>query len=325
MPRMKNSGPALFNGFINLYKPAGITSMEALRRVKRITGQRNKVGHGGTIDPLAQGVLPVCLGQATRLMDYVVDGPKRYRLEIKFGVTTTTFDSEGDVVKSVEVTESTLPREAVEQAAQSFLGLIDQMPPMYSAVKVQGQRLYKLARAGIEVERQPRPVEIYSINVAAYSPPILTLEVESGRGVYMRSLAHDLGEALGCGGHVAGLVRVTCGKFDAAESVTIEGLEQAASQADGWEALLHPLDWVLRDLRSITVGSQAEQYLRHGQSISLGGAFVDAGYMEPFRAYSNRGHFLAIVRFDRSSNTWRPVKVFQTDSSSPFAPVSSLA
>ena len=204
-----------------------------------------------------------------------------------------------------------------------FVGLIDQIPPMYSAVKVKGQRLYKLARAGIEVERQPRPVEVYSIRVVEYSPPILSLDVESGRGAYMRSLANDLGEALGCGGHVADLVRVACGGFDTADSVTLEGLEQAAAEGDGWELLLRPVDWVLRDLKSISVGSQAEQYLGHGQSISLGGSFVDAGYLEPFRAYSNKGHFLALVRFDRPTNTWRPIKVFQIDSPSPFAPVSS--
>ena len=295
--------------------------MEALRRVKRITGQRSKVGHGGTMDPLARGVLPVCMGQATRLMDYVVGGPKRYRMEVKLGVTTTTFDGEGEVVKTKEVTG--LTREKVEEAVQCFIGLIDQKPPMYSAIKFQGQRLYKLARAGIEVERKPRPVEIYDIRMVDCSPPMLLLDVESGRGAYMRSLANDLGEALGCGGHVADLVRVACGGFDQEESVTLEELEKAAAEPDGWERLLHPLDWVLRDLKSISVGSQGEQYLRNGQSISLGGPFVYAGYVETFRAYSNEGHFLALVRFDRPGNAWRPLKVFRTDSPSPFAPVSS--
>jgi tRNA pseudouridine55 synthase len=294
--------------------------MEALRRVKRITGQRSKVGHGGTMDPLARGVLPVCLGQATRLMDYVVGGRKKYRMEVKLGETTSTFDGEGDVVKTKEVTGVT--RETVEQALQSFVGLIDQKPPMYSAIKVQGQRLYKLARAGIEVERKPRPVEIYDIRVVECSPPILLLDVESGRGAYMRSLANDLGEALDCGGHVSDLIRNACGGFDQEESVTLEELETAASEPDGWERFLHPIDWVLRDLKSISVGSQAEEYLRHGKPISLGGPFVDAGYAEPFRAYSNEGHFLALVRFDRPGNAWRPVKVFRSDSPSPFAPVS---
>ena len=321
MPKSKNNDPPPFNGFINLYKPAGITSMDSLRQVKRITGQRHKVGHGGTMDPLARGVLPVCLGQATRLMDYVVSGHKRYRMRVQLGVSTTTFDAEGEVIKTRDVVG--LTQEMVESALQSFLGTIQQIPPMYSAVKVQGQRLYKLARAGIEVERKPRPVEVYNIRVVDCSPPELVLEVESGRGFYMRSLANDLGEVLGFGGHVADLVRLACGPFDAQESVTLDALEQAASGPDGWEQFLHPVDWVLRDLKCITVGRQAEQYLRNGQSITLGGPLVEATYLEQFRAYSDEGRFLALVRFDRPANAWRPVKVFQTSAPSPYAPANS--
>ncbi len=293
--------------------------MDALRRVKRITGQRHKVGHGGTMDPLARGILPVCFGQATRLMDHVVAGRKRYVVEIKLGVATATYDAEGQVTATRGV--DGLTQEMVEAALQSFIGLIQQAPPMYSAIKVQGQRLYKLARAGIEVERETRPVEIYNIQVVSFSPPSLVLEVESGRGAYIRSLAHDLGAALGCGGHVADLVRLSSGVFHAEESVTLEELEDAAAQPAGWERYLHPIDWVLHDLKSITVGRQAEQYLRHGQSVSLGGTGLEAGYLEPFRAYSPKGQFLALVRFDRAGNAWRPVKVFQVDTPSPYAPV----
>ena len=296
--------------------------MDALRRVKRITGQR-KVGHCGTMDPLAHGVLPVCFGQATRLMEYVVGSPKRYMMKVKLGVTTTTFDAEGEVVETREV--SGLTRESVESAVQSFTGRIDQIPPMYSAIKVQGQRLYKLARAGIEVERKARPVEIYQIRIVDFSAPDLSLDVECGRGAYMRTLAADLGQLLGCGAHVADLVRLSCGGFHSGESATLESLEEAATEAEGWKQSLHPIDWVLKDLKSISVGRQAESYLRHGQSISLGGPMIDAGYLEPFRAYSSEGHFLALVRFDRPGNAWRPVKVFHTDSVSPLAPISSGA
>ena len=322
MTRSKNNGPPPVSGFINLFKPPGITSMDALRRIKRITGQR-KVGHGGTMDPLAQGVLPVCLGQATRLMDYVVGSPKRYMMEIVLGVTTTTFDAEGDILETRAV--SGLTRESVESAVQSFVGQIDQIPPMYSAIKVQGQRLYKLARAGIEVERSARPVEIYKMQIVDFSSPRLSLDVESGRGAYMRSLAADLGELLGCGAHVADLVRLSCGGFHADESVTLDGLEEAAAESDGWKQFVKPIDWVLKDLKSISVDRHAEEYLRHGQSINLGGQFIKAGYLEPFRAYSSEGRFLALVRFDRPTNAWRPVKVFQDDTVSPLAPVSSEA
>ncbi len=321
MSRSKGNAQPSANGFINLYKPPGITSMDALRQMKRISGQRHKVGHCGTMDPLARGILPVCFGQATRLMDFVVGGVKRYLMEIKLGVTTTTYDGEGEVVKTGDT--SGVTRELVEKALRPFVGVIEQTPPMYSAIKVKGQRLYKLARAGIEVEREPRPVEVYSIEVVQSSGENLVLDVKSGRGAYMRSLAHDLGEALGCGGHVADLERLACGAFLAESAVTLEQLEGAAAEPSGWEKFLLPVDWVLRDLKSISVGRQAEQYLRHGQSVSLSDPQLEAGYLEQFRAYSSDGRFLALVRFDRAANAWRPVKVFQIDSPSPYAPVLS--
>jgi tRNA pseudouridine55 synthase len=317
----RTKAPPGINGFLNFYKPSGMTSMDALRRIKRITGQRKKVGHAGTMDPLARGVLPVCFGQATRLMDYIIEGAKQYQMEIKLGATTTTYDAEGEVVKTREV--NGLTREMVEDALPSFIGIIQQTPPMYSAVKVQGQRLYQLARAGIEVEREARTVEVYDIQITEFSPPLLALRVESGRGVYMRSLAHDLGEALGCGGYVTDLVRLYCGGFRAEESVTLEELEEADGAGPlRWQEYLYPIDWALRGLRSISVSAQAEHYLRHGQPISLGRMIPDAGYLEQFRAYSADGRFLAVVRFDRSSNTWQPVKVFQSDLPSPYAPAS---
>lgn len=292
--------------------------MDALRQVKRITGQRKKVGHGGTMDPLARGVLPVCFGQATRLMDHVVGGRKIYLMEIRFGVTTATYDGEGEVIKTGGT--GGLTRALIEDALEPFLGVIQQAPPMYSAIKVGGQRLYKLARAGIEVEVASRPVEIHDIRIVGCELPSLTLEVECGKGAYMRSLAHDLGEALGCGGHVAALERLSCGEFKAETSVTPEQLEPSDDTRDGWRKHLLPVDWVLQNLNSITVGQQAEQYLRHGQSVNLGQAPQNAGYLEEFRAYANDGRFLALVRFDRGDNSWRPVKVFEVDTPSQYAP-----
>jgi tRNA pseudouridine55 synthase len=313
---------ASVDGFLNFYKPSGMTSMEALRQVKRITGQRKKVGHGGTMDPLARGVLPVCFGQATRLMDYLVDGTKRYQMEIKLGAATTTYDAEGEVVQTGEI--GSLTREAIEQALQSFIGVIQQTPPMYSAIKLQGKRLYNLARAGIEVPRQPRTVQVYDIQIKDYSPPRLELEVKSGRGVYMRCLAHDLGQLLGCGGYVTDLVRLYCGGFAIEEAVTLEQLEQVAQQDPaGWREYLRPVDWVLRDLQSVSIGPQAEQHLRNGQSISLGRGVPQAAYLERFRAYSHDGRFLALVCLDRSANAWRPIKVFHLDAAPTHTPLSA--
>ncbi len=170
---------AVKSGFLNFYKPVGITSMDALRRIKAITGQRQKVGHAGTMDPLAHGVLPICFGQATRLMEHVVGGTKRYRVEIRLGETTATFDAEGEVVKSGDASAVTL--EAIESALPQFIGVVKQTPPMYSAIKVNGQRLYKLARAGIEVDREARTVEIYDIAIVDFDVPRLVVNVECGR------------------------------------------------------------------------------------------------------------------------------------------------
>ena len=322
MPRNRNNDQRpLINGFINLYKPAGITSMDALRRVKRITGQHQKVGHGGTMDPLARGVLPVCFGQATRLMEYVVGGTKRYMMDIALGVATSTYDAEGEIIKTGD--GSGVTRQDVESNLPTFIGNIQQTPPMYSAVKVNGQRLYKLARAGLEIEREARPVEIHSIRIVDMKPPKLTLDVDCGRGVYMRSLAHDLGEVLGCGAHVSDLVRLRCSGFLAEEGVTLEQLEQDSEAQDKWQQHLMPVDWVLRDLKSITMGQHAEDFIKHGQSISLGRPEVNSDYLEQYRAYNSEGHFLALVRYERSSNIWRPIKVFQIGSRSPFAPVAA--
>ena len=308
------------NGFINLYKPAGITSMEALRRVKRITGQRQKVGHGGTMDPLARGVLPICFGQATRLMDYVVGGSKRYVMDVKLGESTTTYDAEGEITSQRDA--SGVTEQQVLSALEGFIGVVDQVPPMYSAVKVDGQRLYKLARSGVEVERQPRSVEIHSVQLTRMNLPELTLDVECGKGVYMRTLAHDLGEILGCGAHVTDLERQSCGGLSSENSVTLDALEEAAQSPGGWLELLHPLDWVLRSFKTVTVGAAAERFLRNGQPVSLGNPNINAGYLEQFRAYNSSGQFLALVRFERASNSWRPLKVFNTNEASPLAPVS---
>ena len=313
------SAVVLAHGYINLYKPPGISSMDAVRQVKRLAGRRQKVGHAGTMDPLARGVLPVCFGQATRLMEFLINGVKQYRLEITLGATTSTYDAEGEVTRTGDPLG--LTQAMVEQALSQFVGVIQQTPPMYSAVKVQGQRLYKLARAGIEVERAARSVEIHQIRIDECSLPTLRVTVDCGRGVYMRSLAHDLGQVLGCGGYVTDLERVYCGGFHAAEAITPEQLEAlCATDPEQWRARLYPLDWALRDLQAVTFGPRAEQLLSHGQTVALGRLEPEASYLEQFRAYSEDGRCLALVRFDRSAHAWQPVKVFQLDTPSPLAP-----
>ncbi len=294
--------------------------MDMVRRVKRITGQKRRVGHGGTLDPLAEGVLPICIGQATRLMEYLVEGGKEYRMKVRLGITTSTYDGEGGVVKRGDA--SSVDVETTERALDSFRGVIDQIPPMYSAIKVEGKRLYDLARSGVEVERKPRKVEVSKIEIEEFDPPLLVMRVHSGRGAYMRSLAHDLGEALGCGGYLSELVRLRSGPFDADSTVSIDRLEEMAQDgSDSWKEHLSPPDFVLLHLKSVGVTKAAERYIRNGQPASLSPRIsVYASYMEMCRAYTEDGRFLAVMTFDKPTNLWHPDKVLNLDKPSPYAP-----
>ena len=306
------------NGFLNIHKSSGPTSMDVLRQVKRLTGQRKRVGHGGTLDPLAGGVLPICFGQATRLMEHLVESQKQYRMEVHLGVTTSTYDGEGEVTKRGDA--SGLDRDAIEEAIKPFLGSIYQTPPMYSAIKLEGKRLYKLARAGIEVERQPRKVEIPRIEILGFDPPSLVLDVDSGRGAYMRSLAHDLGEALGCGGYLSSLVRLRSGKFNVEDAIPIEKIQECEG-TEHWKQYLQSVDFVLLSMKEVSVSKAAERYIRSGQSISLPPHVgIYAGYMERYRAYTQDGRLLAIICYNKPRNQWQPYKVFNLDTPSPYAP-----
>ena len=313
------------HGFLNISKPSGCTSMDVVRRVKRLTGQKRRVGHGGTLDPLAQGVLPICMGQATRLMEHLVDSPKGYSMKVHLGVTTSTYDSEGEVETRRELGD--LCREDVLKALESFQGTIEQTPPMYSALKHQGKRLYALARAGVEVERKPRQVEIFHIELLEFDPPSLTLGVECGRGVYMRSLAHQLGEVLGCGAHLSGLVRSRSGAFRLEDAVPLELLEETVANQgpSSWMSYLKPVDYALLDLKSTALGAAAERLIRTGQAVSLSPALSYAGYLERYRAYTADGRFLAVVRFQKQQNLWQPHQVFQLDQPSPHSPLAASA
>ena len=312
----QQAAPAI-NGFLNFYKPVGITSMEALRRVKRITGQRKKVGHAGTLDPLAEGVLPICFGQATRLMEQVVSGWKRYRMTVRLGAASNTYDAEGDITEIAN--PAGLTRSEIAGALAGFVGRIEQVPPMYSAIKVGGRRLYELARSGQEIERAPRPVEVRAISIDEIALPHLQLTVDCGKGTYLRSIAHDLGQALGCGGYVTQLSRLSCGRFKADDGVTLETLAEAAD-GDGWQGYLHPVDWALQDLAAMTIDDAGARALCNGQGAKgADDAGADAE-REQRRAYNGDGVFLAIVEYRADSGLWQPTRVFQRGAPSPYAP-----
>ena len=315
MPAAERGRPAI-NGFLNLYKPAGITSMDAVRRVKRITGQRRKVGHAGTLDPLAEGVLPICFGQATRLMELVVSGWKRYRMTARLGAVSNTCDAEGDIEEIAD--PSSLTRRDIAAALRNFVGEIDQLPPMFSAVKVDGRRLYDLARAGREIERAPRRVSVRSISIDDIQLPFVTLTVECGKGTYLRSIAHDLGQLLGCGAYVTELARLSCGQFGSADGINPDALDHAAASGD-WMSHLHPIDWALQHLPEVQVDADRAWAVRHGQTILTGPDQIDTSDPPLWRIYGPDRVFLALARPEPQSRL-APTRVFDLSEPSPYAP-----
>lgn len=293
------------DGILNLDKPRGKTSFGVVALVRRLFGER-RVGHAGTLDPQATGVLPVCLGQATRLIEFLTEATKVYRAEIEFGIATDTYDATGRVTWSGDI--SSLFREQVEEAVASFIGFIDQTPPVYSAIKYQGMPLYRWARDGVEIPRKSRRVEFSRITVLDWQLPILTLEVECSKGTYIRSLAHDLGAKLGCGAHLKSLIRLRCGSFYLSDAISVSKLEEALSQGN-WSALIHPMDVAVMHLPAVTVDVDDEKAVLNGRPRFLKLGIETHGELR--RAYSPDGSLIAILRYDGQRGHWKPEKVFK--------------
>jgi tRNA pseudouridine55 synthase len=266
------------------------------------------VGHAGTLDPLATGVLLLCLGQATRVAEYLMAGRKRYRAAIVLGATTDTYDADGEVIDQDGPVD--FSQAEVEAALARFVGRIEQVPPMYSALKKDGQPLHKLARQGETVERAPRPVEIDEIVLLDWTPPSLIVEVACSTGTYIRSLAHDLGQRLGSGAYLGALVRLQSGQFTLEEAVSLERLEEAFEHGQGEQYLL-PLDEALLDWPALIVGAEDARRIGQGQAVAGDPpSGEDGGNL--CRAYSLAGDFLAIMAYDGERQLWRPKKVFAT-------------
>lgn len=256
-------------GILLLDKPIGLTSNDALQRVKRIY-RAAKAGHTGSLDPLATGLLPVCLGAATKFSAYLLDADKRYRVRVQLGVTTSTADAEGEILERRPV-EGVDPQR-IEAVLAGFRGEIDQLPPMYSAVKHGGERLYKLARQGLEVERQPRRIQIFALDLVGIELPEIELDVHCSKGTYVRTLAEDIGRELGCGGHVSALRRTGVGPFNetAVAFVTLDQLRELADQegaAPQLDALLLPLESTLGHWPAVRLSADAAFYLQQGQAV----------------------------------------------------------
>ena len=295
-------------GILNINKPRGMTSFAIVSLVRRLTGIR-RVGHAGTLDPIAEGVLPVCLGSATRIVEYLVSEPKSYRAVIRLGEATDTYDSEGAVTATGD--PSAVTREQVEARLREFVGEIDQLPPMYSAVKFAGQPLYRYARAGKDAPRQARRVNIYRLELRRFEPPLVEIELEVGRGAYVRTLAYDLGERLGCQAHLSELTRLRSGPFRVEDALSPEQLE-AAAKAGTWEELLAPADRVLEAWYAALLAERHSRDVRQGRTVVLEPAGPQLQNLPPdtlCRAYSESGDFLAILRY-QGADTWHPERVF---------------
>lgn len=264
--RRRSRGKAI-TGVLVLDKPLGWTSGLAVQRVKRLFGAQ-KVGHTGSLDQLATGVLPLCFGDATKLSGFLLNSDKRYEVRIQFGVRTDSGDAEGKVVRSVELDGFALTEAKVEAALDRFRGPIDQVPPMYSAVKREGQPLYKLARKGIEVEREARRVEVYRNVITDFDGQQVALAIECSKGTYVRTIADDLGELLGCGAHVVALRRTRAGPFEIGDCVLFDALK--AKKSDDESALLNeirPSACVVQTFPRVNLTNASLWHVRHGQPV----------------------------------------------------------
>lgn len=272
------------NGIVIVGKPEGWTSQDVAARLRRVFNTR-RIGHGGTLDPMATGVLPVFVGRATRGVEFFEHAEKTYEATLRLGLTTDTEDTSGTVLEETPVALTEADLLAV---LPQFRGQILQVPPMYSALKVNGQKLYELARKGKEVERKPRPITIHELELLEFSGNTARLRVRCSKGTYIRTLCKDIGQALGCGGCMAALRRTAAGEYGIAEAVPLQSLLEAEDP----EEYLRPVDSMFRNYPAITLSAKQETRCRNGNSFTL--KIADGTY----RVYSQSGEFLALSKVD---------------------------
>ena len=297
----------MLNGILNVYKEKGYTSHDVVAKLRGIAGQK-KIGHTGTLDPQAEGVLPVCLGKATKVCDLLTDKDKVYEAVLLLGQTTDTQDTTGTVLEQSAVTCS---EEEVKKAIMGFVGAYAQIPPMYSALKVNGKKLCDLARNGIEVERKPRPVQIYEIEIENIELPRVTMRVHCSKGTYIRTLCHDIGLKLGCGGCMESLKRTRVADFSIEQALTLGEIEKKRDAGE-LEQILYPTDYLFRALEAVTVQKKYGKVLYNGNRIAKA-FFVTppiSDEAESIRIYDEEGRFIGIYRYDKRQENYKPVKIF---------------
>ena len=297
----------MINGILNVYKEAGFTSHDVVAKLRGICRQK-KIGHTGTLDPEAVGVLPVCLGSGTKLCDMLTDKSKEYEAVLLLGQVTDTQDVTGTVLEEHEVT---VDEEQAVEAIRSFVGAYEQIPPMYSALKVNGKRLYELARAGKEVERKGRPVEIHSIEILSVSLPEITFRVACSKGTYIRTLCHDIEQKLDCGGTMKSLKRTRVGIFTIDGALKLSQLEELAAQGLLEEKVI-PVKAMFTELPALTVKDAFARLIENGNAFYPGQAeesvrTPDGGQV---RVYDRKGRFYGIYAFSEEKERYQPVKMF---------------
>jgi len=298
------------NGIINIYKEQDYTSHDVVAKARGIL-QIKKIGHTGTLDPQAEGVLPICIGKATKLSEFLMNEDKRYVATVSLGVTTTTEDAWGEIIESKEVN---VTKEQIQQAVDSFVGPYMQTPPMYSALKIKGKKLYELARQGIVVERKARPVTIYKCQITKYlSPTEFIIDVKCSKGTYIRTLCADIGEYLGCGAHMKTLVRTKVGNFDIADSITLSQLENL-KETKALGSHLIEIDQLFLDLPKLNVKASNNKYLYNGNKLQGHMIIqpVDITHESNVRIYDQENVFVGIYRIEQVENNiyFIPEKIF---------------
>ena len=288
------------SGVLVVDKPVGLTSHDVVQIIRKGTNIR-RAGHTGTLDPRASGVLVVLVGPAVRLSEYVSASDKRYQAVMQLGASTDTYDADGTVTSTspVEVTE-----EQFEETLQDFVGEIEQVPPPYSAVKVKGKKAYEMAREGEEVDLAPRKIKVYNLELLEWAPPEVVIDVYCSSGTYVRSLAHDLGEKLGCGAHLVGLRRTKSGRFTLRDAVPLRKLREAF-ETGSWYQYLIPAAEALTDWPAIELTHEQVESVRHGHRVA-----VESTLGEWIRGISEQGELVALMEFDAETSEYQPRKVF---------------
>jgi tRNA pseudouridine55 synthase len=290
------------SGVLVVDKPIGMTSHDVVQVIRRGTGIR-RAGHTGTLDPRASGVLVVLVGPAVRLSEYVSASDKRYQATIRLGSTTDTYDADGAFTSS-EVSIDQITEDQFVEVLEKFIGEIVQVPPPYSAVKVKGKKAYEMARQGEEVNLEPRTIQVYSLEVLEWAPPEVVIDVYCSSGTYVRSLAHDLGNELGCGAHLVGLRRTKSGRFTLRDAVPLRRLQESFDAGD-WYRHLIPAAEALADWPAIELDADEVELVRHGHRVP--GESNEKGKA---RAVSQQGDLVALMEYDRETGEWQPRKVF---------------